>query len=153
VNAKKEKLDIRKVFERVVHSVQTTISQNNMDISTDFDDAYEVDFNRSYLESILLNLVTNAVKYSSPERSPQVRVRTEKVNDGVKLYFSDNGLGIDLVRYKDRIFGLYQRFHDHADSKGLGLYIVNSQVRVMGGEIDVESEVDKGTTFIISFKN
>jgi PAS domain S-box-containing protein len=153
VNAKKEKLDIRKVFERVVHSVQTTISQNNMDISTDFDDAFEVDFNRSYLESILLNLVTNAVKYSSPERSPQVRVRTEKVNDGVKLYFSDNGLGIDLVRYKDRIFGLYQRFHDHADSKGLGLYIVNSQVRVMGGEIDVESEVDKGTTFIISFKN
>jgi signal transduction histidine kinase len=61
-------------------------------------------------------------------------------------------LGIDLERYGDRLFGLYQRFHEHADSKGLGLYIVNSQVRAMGGYIEVESEVNKGTTFIITFK-
>jgi signal transduction histidine kinase len=153
VNAKKEELDIRKIFERVIHSVQNVIEQNNITINTDFDNAYEVLFNRSYLESILLNLVTNAVKYSSPKRPPAINVRTEKTDNGVILYFSDNGLGIDLRRYKDRIFGLYQRFHDHADSKGLGLYIVNSQIRVMGGEIDVESEVDKGTTFIITFKN
>jgi PAS domain S-box-containing protein len=153
VNAKKEKLDIRTTFERVIHSVQNNVEQNHMTINYDFDSANEVEFNRSYLESILLNLVTNAVKYSSPKRKPEINVRTEKIEGGVKLYFSDNGLGIDLVRYKDRIFGLYQRFHDHADSKGLGLYIVNSQVRVMGGDIDVESEVDKGTTFIITFKN
>ena len=153
VNAKKENLDIRKTFERVIHSVQNAIEQNNTTVNTEFDDAYEVSFNRSYLESILLNLVTNAVKYSSPKRQSVIKVRTEKYDEGVKLYFSDNGLGIDLQRYKDRIFGLYQRFHDHADSKGLGLYIVSSQIRVMGGEIDVESEVDKGTTFIITFKN
>ena len=153
VNAKKEKLDIRKIFERVVHSVQNAIEQKNAIITADFDNAYEVLFNRTYLESILLNLVTNAVKYSSPKRTPEIKIKTEKILDGVTLFFSDNGLGIDLERYKDRIFGLYQRFHDHADSKGLGLYIVNSQIRVMGGEIDVESEVDKGTTFIITFKN
>lgn len=153
VNSKKEKLDVRKVFEKVLHSVQTTIEQKHTTIIADFDNAYEVLFNKSYLESILLNLVTNAVKYSSPKRAPEIKVRTENTADGVRLYFSDNGLGIDLERYKDRIFGLYQRFHDHADSKGLGLYIVNSQIRVMGGEIDVESEVDKGTTFIITFKN
>jgi PAS domain S-box-containing protein len=153
VNAKKERLDIRRIFERVVSSIQTTIDSNNLIITTDFDNSYEVDFNRTYLESILLNLLTNAVKYSSPKRPPEVKLVTRKFKDGIKLYFSDNGLGIDLTRYKDRIFGLYQRFHDHADSKGLGLYIVNSQIRVMGGEIDVESEVDKGTTFIITFKN
>jgi signal transduction histidine kinase len=153
VNAKKERLDIRRIFERVISSIQTTIESSNIAVTTDFDDAYEVDFNRTYLESILLNLLTNAVKYSSPKRRPQVKVTTRKMQDGIKLYFSDNGLGIDLTRYKDRIFGLYQRFHDHADSKGLGLYIVNSQIRVMGGEIDIESEVDKGTTFIITFKN
>jgi len=82
-----------------------------------------------------------------------VKIYSRKTIDGVKLFFEDNGLGIDMKRNKDRIFGLYQRFHDHADSKGLGLYIVNSQIRVMGGEIEVESEVDKGTTFIITFKN
>ena len=58
-----------------------------------------------------------------------------------------------MERHKHKIFGLYQRFHDHADSKGLGLYIVNSQIRVMGGEIEVASEVDKGSTFIVTFKN
>ncbi|GEO08399.1 ATP-binding protein [Segetibacter aerophilus] len=153
VNAKKEELDIRKVFERVLHSVQTAIEKKQTTVITDFDEAYEVLFNKTYLESILLNLVTNAVKYSSPDRPLEIKVRTKKTADEVILYFSDNGLGIDLHRYKDRIFGLYQRFHDHADSKGLGLYIVNSQIRVMGGEINVESEVDKGTTFIITFKN
>lgn len=152
-DSKKEKLDLRKTFEKVLQSVQNVIDQKNMTIATDFDHAYEVEFNRTYLESILLNLVTNSVKYSSPKRDPKVKIRTEKTDGAVKLYFADNGLGIDLQRNKDRIFGLYQRFHDNDDSKGLGLYMVNSQVRVMGGCIDVESEVDKGTTFIITFKN
>lgn len=152
-DSKKEKLDLRKTFEKVVQSVQTTIDQKNVNIATDFDHAYEVEFNRTYLESILLNLVTNAVKYSSPKREPKVKIKTVNADGGIKLYFSDNGLGIDLQRNKDKIFGLYQRFHDHADSKGLGLYMVHSQIRAMGGAIDVESEVDKGTTFIITFKN
>lgn len=152
-DSKKEKLDLKKTFEKIVHSVQTAIDQKSMSITADFDHANEVEFNRTYLESVLLNLVTNAVKYSSPKREPEVKIKTVKIDGGVKLYFSDNGLGIDMQRNKDRIFGLYQRFHDHADSKGLGLYMVSSQIRVMGGAIDVESEVDKGTTFIITFKN
>jgi PAS domain S-box-containing protein len=153
VNAKKEQLDIRKIIERVLSSMQTTIDSSEMTVKVELDNAYTIDFNRTYLESILLNLLTNAIKYSSPKRKPQVTISSTKTADGVQLFFADNGLGIDMNRYKDRIFGLYQRFHDHADSKGLGLYIVNSQIRVMGGEIDVESEVDKGTTFIITFKN
>ena len=126
---------------------------NRRDIEQDFKEAETVEFNKSYLESILLNLLTNAIKYSSPNRKPSIRVYTKKTKGAVQLYFADNGLGIDLERHKDKIFGLYQRFHDHADSKGLGLYMVNSQIRVMGGEIEVESEVNKGTTFIITFKN
>lgn len=154
VNAKKERLDIKKIFDRVISSIQTTLDTSDVTVDANFDEAYEVDFNRTYLESILLNLLTNAVKYKSPKRKPEIHIYTKTGRDNsVKLYFADNGLGIDLKRYKDRIFGLYQRFHDHADSKGLGLYIVNSQIRVMGGEIEVESEVDKGTTFIITFKN
>jgi PAS domain S-box-containing protein len=153
VNAKKERLDIRRILERVLSSMQTTIDSSEMRVNLLLDEAFTIDFNRTYLESILLNLLTNAIKYRSPKRKPEVTISTREASDGVQLLFSDNGLGIDMKRYKDRIFGLYQRFHDHADSKGLGLYIVNSQIRVMGGEIDVESEVDKGTTFIITFKN
>lgn len=153
VNTKRETLSIPQTLDRVISSVQNTIDNFHAEIHQNFQDFDNVEFNKSYLESILLNLLTNALKYSSPDRKPVIRVYTKKEHDVTKLYFSDNGLGIDMERHKHKIFGLYQRFHDHADSKGLGLYIVNSQIRVMGGEIEVASEVDKGSTFIVTFKN
>ena len=153
VNINKEPLEIRKSFEKVLHSIKNHLEETETTFSIDLDHANTVNFNNTYLESILLNLLTNAVKYRSPERKPHISLYSEKINGGVRLYFTDNGLGMDLRRYKERVFGLYQRFHNHADSKGLGLYIVKSQIGVMGGEIDVQSEVDKGTTFIITFKN
>jgi PAS domain S-box-containing protein len=152
VNAKKETIDIRESFKRVTKSIQNSIDEFDVQIKTSFKDVREIEFNSSYMESILLNLLTNAIKYRSPDRKALINVYTTTENDITKLYFSDNGLGIDLARYGDRLFGLYQRFHDHADSKGLGLYIVNSQVRAMGANIEIVSEVNKGTTFIISFK-
>jgi PAS domain S-box-containing protein len=153
VNAGKEILNIEKVLDRVTNSIRSTIEKHELDLQVDVSHADEILFNHTYLESIFLNLLTNAIKYRSPNRKPKVIINSQKVDNGVRLYFRDNGLGIDLDRYGDRIFGLYQRFHDHADSKGLGLYIVNSQIRVMGGEIAIESQVNKGTTFILSFKN
>jgi signal transduction histidine kinase len=80
-------------------------------------------------------------------------VSSKEVNNMIVLTFKDNGIGIDLERNRDKIFGLYQRFHNYSDSKGLGLYLVKSQVESMGGTISVESEVDKGTTFTIIFKS
>jgi signal transduction histidine kinase len=152
VNAKRETLDIRESFKRVKRSIQNTIDEFDVQIKTNFKEVQEIEFNNSYMESILLNLLTNAIKYRSPDHAPVINIYTKQEDDFIKLYFTDNGLGIDLDRYGDRLFGLYQRFHDHADSKGLGLYIVNSQVRAMGGNIEVISEVNKGTTFIITFK-
>jgi signal transduction histidine kinase len=70
----------------------------------------------------------------------------------VILKFKDNGIGIDIEKYKDKLFKLYQRFHDNPDGKGLGLYLVKSQLEVLGGSIAVESEVGKGTTFIMKFR-
>jgi signal transduction histidine kinase/FixJ family two-component response regulator len=111
-------------------------------------------FNTAYLESILTNLFSNAIKYRSPDRSLQIVVFTKlQPNGDVVLSIKDNGLGIDLKMHKDNIFGLYQRFHTNSDSVGLGLFIVKSQINALGGSIEVESEVDKGTTFIITFKN
>jgi signal transduction histidine kinase len=97
-------------------------------------------------------LITNAFKYQSPERNLELKIFTKETKGFLQLYFSDNGLGINLQRHGDKIFGLYQRFHHHPDSKGLGLYIINSQVRALGGMIDVQSEEGVGTTFIVSFK-
>jgi signal transduction histidine kinase len=104
-----------------------------------------------YMESMLLNLVTNAVKYAKPGQAPVIYIST-KIKDGRKqMIFADEGLGFDMDKVKDRIFGINQKFHDHADSKGIGLYLVHSHVVRMGGQIEVASKVNNGTTFTITF--
>jgi signal transduction histidine kinase len=109
--------------------------------------------NKAYIESIILNLLTNSIKYKSENRKLKITVTAEQVDENLYITFKDNGIGIDLERNKDKIFGLYQRFHNYPDSKGLGLYLVKSQVETMGGTISVESEVNKGTLFTLTFKN
>ncbi len=110
-------------------------------------------FNKPYLESILSNLVSNALKYYEPERNLHIDISTIRTEGGdVLMSVKDNGTGIDLNRHHDKIFGLYQRFHTNKDSVGLGLFIVKSQVNALGGEITVESEPGKGTCFKILFK-
>lgn len=119
----------------------------------DFEKAETIFTNKSYFESILLNLMTNSLKYKDEVRKLKIEISSKVKENKTIITFKDNGIGIDLERNKDKIFGLYQRFHDYADSKGLGLYLVKSQVESMGGTISVESEVDKGTSFKITFKN
>ena len=91
------------------------------------------------------------MRYSDPDRKLEIDISSQIVGNETVLIFKDNGVGIDLDRNREKIFGLYQRFHDFPDSKGLGLYLVKSQVLSMGGSISVESELGRGSSFIISF--
>ena len=105
----------------------------------------------AYLESILLNFTTNAIKYRSPDRASYIRFTTKKVNGEILLSIEDNGLGIDLNKYGDKLFGMYNTFHSHKDARGIGLFITKNQIEAMGGHIKVSSTVGKGTTFDILF--
>ena len=98
-------------------------------------------------------MLSNALKYASPHRRLQLDIQSYKVEDGIELIFTDNGIGMDMTVIKERIFGLHQRFHNNADSKGIGLYLVRSQMNAMGGSIDVTSTINVGTTFTLNFKN
>ncbi|WP_394342825.1 sensor histidine kinase [Rufibacter immobilis] len=147
----KEEVNLQEALEKVVLSVENSLMATHAELVTDFSQVPTVYFNAGYLHSILLNLLTNAVKYRSPNRPLRIEVKTVQEGNRQVLYFSDNGLGIDLNRYGERIFGLYQRFHHHKDSKGMGLYIAHSQAKAMGGNLSVTSEVDKGATFILEF--
>ncbi|MDN3676800.1 PAS domain S-box protein [Flavobacterium paronense] len=148
----KEKVLIKDVFENVFNQLSFLISVNKPILKIDLEDVTILDINKSYLESIFLNLLTNAIKYRDPNRQLRVTIATKVVGDELIITFKDNGIGIDLDKNKDKIFGLYQRFHNYPDSKGLGLYLVKSQVESMGGTILVASTVGKGTTFTIVFK-
>jgi signal transduction histidine kinase len=104
------------------------------------------------MRSILYNLVSNAVKYSSPDRLPVIHITTEQLNDEVILTVSDNGLGMNPA-YKHKLFGMFKRLHDHVEGSGIGLYIVKRIIENNGGRIEVETELDVGTTFKVHFVN
>jgi signal transduction histidine kinase len=91
------------------------------------------------------------VKYRSPDRKPQIHVTADIAGTGVELRFADNGLGIDLERYGEKIFGLHKTFHENKEARGVGLFLTKTQIEAMGGSITAESEVDVGTTFVIRF--
>jgi PAS domain S-box-containing protein len=112
-----------------------------------------VNGNLSYLESIVLNLLTNAIKYSDPKKSKKVEITIESDSTWTVLKVADNGLGIDLKRQGRKMFGMYKTFHDHPDARGIGLFITKSQVEAMGGKIEVESEEGIGSTFKVSLKS
>lgn len=147
-----EDVDINEVFENVFNQLGFMISMHKPIMRINLNSAPHLRINKSYLESILLNLLTNAMKYRSQDRKLRINFTSKLKDKHVILTFKDNGIGIDMERHSDKVFGLYQRFHNHADSKGLGLYLVKSQVESMGGTITVESEVNKGTTFTLVFK-
>ncbi|MFL9831008.1 PAS domain-containing protein [Flavobacterium sp. ST-87] len=150
----KESISLKEVFENVFNQVTTQIEIHKPILKLDLEKVSIINTNKAYLESILLNLLTNSLKYKSNDRILKITITARQTDDNtVELNFKDNGIGIDLVKNKDKIFGLYQRFHDYPDSKGLGLYLVKSQVEAMKGTISITSEVDKGTTITLTFKN
>lgn len=139
------------IFDKVIQSLEGELIHRGASVTFDFNEAPKIYYSKSYLESIFQNLLSNALKYSSPKRKPEIRVTTTNVEGGVELRVQDNGLGIDLVRHGDNLFGLHKTFHVHQDAKGVGLFLVKTQVEALGGSITAESEIDKGTTFIICF--
>ena len=147
----KEEVFFREVLETVTDSIQTLIIDSKVQMQTDFESLPAVYFNRSFMESVLLNLITNAIKYAFPGRTPVIELHSWTENDQQYLSVTDNGRGFDMEKVKDRIFGMHQRFHEHTDSKGIGLYLVRHHITSMGGSISVNSEPEKGSSFIINF--
>ena len=152
-NAKIEELSLNDSLKTVSRSINSLIQDSKTTINADFSKLEKINFNKAYLESIFLNLITNSIKYASPGRLPVISIYSQKIDEKNQLIFSDNGLGFDMNLVKDKIFGLHQKFHNHVDSKGIGLYLVYNHINSLGGHISVESEVNVGTKFIITFKN
>lgn len=125
---------------------------HNVSFEEDIPEHILFNYNPAYLESIILNMFSNAIKYRKPEVSPHISVKGYQKNGSIFLEVSDNGLGIDLERHQEKLFGMYNTFHENENSKGIGLFITKNQVESMGGTIEVESEVGVGSTFKIKLK-
>lgn len=148
-----EKVNITRIFKKVCNSFTKEIHTMGIIIHSNFL-CEIIPFNKSYLESVLMNLMSNSVKYCAEHRPLEIEVTTYFDADrNIILKFKDNGMGIDLSKHKDRIFGLNERFHSHVTGSGVGLFITKTQVTSLGGQITVNSEVDKGAVFTVLIKN
>lgn len=139
------------VLTKVKEDMMGEILNSNAWIVADFGECPSINYYKPYLESIVLNLLSNSLKYRHPDRDPEIRFETLLINNKPVLRVKDNGLGIDLSKHGDEMFGLRKVFHGNKNAHGVGLFLTKTQIESMGGKISVESEVENGTTFTIEF--
>ncbi|WP_405575036.1 ATP-binding protein [Winogradskyella sp. Asnod2-B02-A] len=153
-NQLKVEVNFAKTLEQVTTSINQIIDNNKVTINSDFSKVEFIEYIPAYLDSIFLNLLTNAIKYKHKDRDPVINISTTRDytnQDRVVLEISDNGSGIDMDKFGDKVFGMYKTFHYNADARGIGLFITKNQVESLNGEISVKSDLNLGTTFTIKF--
>ncbi|MCF8425187.1 MAG: PAS domain-containing sensor histidine kinase [Bacteroidia bacterium] len=151
---KSDQIGLKECLEKILIGFETQIKEYQASIQHDINEASNLFFPQKYIESILTNLISNALKYKSPNRTPIIKIKTQYQSpSSILLSVSDNGLGIDLVMHKDQIFKIRKVFHKHPDAKGFGLFMIKTQVDAMGGRIWAESQPGIGSTFFVEFIN
>ena len=146
-----ENVDLNDVLKNTNEILSGVILKSGAIVKGDFSKVSAIPYNKVYMESIFLNLVGNAIKYKSETRTPEIFITSEIENKKIKLKFKDNGLGIDLEKHGNKLFGLNKVFHRHPEAKGVGLFMTKTQIEAMGGDISATSAINIGTTFTINF--
>ncbi|PKV49641.1 PAS domain S-box-containing protein [Aquimarina sp. MAR_2010_214] len=146
-------LNLHEAINKAIESVSAIAIETNVVINNIVESDVNILGIPAYLDSILLNFITNGIKYGSEERDSYINLRATIEREFVVLSIEDNGLGIDLKKHQAKLFGMYKTFHNNKEARGIGLFITKNQVEAIGGKIEVESIVNKGTTFKIYMKH
>jgi PAS domain S-box-containing protein len=145
------RINLNEFIEKSKTTLLVQIETTNTKIKNNVNKEMELLVNPAYMDSILLNLLTNAIKYRQENIAPIIELNCYNKADKTIFEIKDNGMGINLEKHGAKLFGMYKTFHGNADATGVGLYITKYQVETMGGIIEVESEVNVGTTFTLTF--
>ncbi|SEB17989.1 PAS domain S-box protein [Pedobacter hartonius] len=148
----KESVILSRLLEEVLTYMPNLIREQKVKFIIDFSAGDELWILKSFMHNIFYNLISNSIKYRQPALDPIIEIKSERSGDKFILIFTDNGIGIDLVKNKGQVFGLYKRFHSHVEGKGMGLFMVKTQIETLGGTISVDSKVDHGTQFRLELK-
>ena len=152
VNERLQPVDLATTLHKIKNMLQPELVKSEAIILHENFKALQLNTISAYMESILYNLISNAIKYRDPDRKSVIELRSEYEGEYLKIQVQDNGLGIDLGKHGTSLFNLYKRLHFHIEGKGLGLYLVKTQINLLGGEIFVESKVNEGTLFTVLIK-
>lgn len=146
-----EVINVKQTTQNIIESIGSLFNKEEITVINEIVPSVHVKALPAYFDSIILNLLTNTIKYKSPNKEAFVRLSTRETQKSIILSIEDNGLGIDLKLYGTKLFGMYKTFHNHKDATGIGLFITKNQIESMGGKIIVESQVGVGTTFHLEF--
>lgn len=152
-NLRKKEVKLNSKIATVKQNLGAELNAHNIKVINTIEDSVKIKVVPAYIESILTNFITNVIKYRSPDRNSFVKLSCSVEENYKVLHIEDNGLGIDLEKYGEKLFGMYKTFHENKDAKGIGLYITKNQIEAMGGKVSVDSKIGKGTTFKIYFND
>lgn len=152
-NVKKEIVSFTELVVDIQISIDNLIRKEEATFVCDFVQEDKILTIKSYMHSIFFNLISNSIKYRQPHVNPVIIIKSVTAGKKIQLFFKDNGLGINVEKKKEQVFGLYKRFHSHVEGKGMGLFMVKTQVEALGGKITIKSEINEGTEFMIEFEN
>lgn len=147
----KSRISLRESMSKACEMLKCDIATSGIHVSSSFDPD-EIDYVAPHIDNFLYNLLSNAIKYRNVQGKSEVKFTSKQVKEGILLTVRDNGIGIDLDRHGNDLFGMYKTFHNHPDSRGIGLYLVRNQLESLGGSIKVDSTPGKGTTFRLFIK-
>lgn len=149
ISDQKEEISLVNLLSDIQLSIQSLIDDSGLSVNVSVQGDDTIYSLKSYLHSIFINLLSNSIKYARPGIAPKIEINIASKGSSFEIRFKDNGLGIDLEKKRSQVFGLYKRFHENIRGKGMGLFMVKTQVETLGGKISIESEVNGGTEFII----
>ncbi|MBC7488446.1 MAG: PAS domain-containing protein [Cytophagaceae bacterium] len=146
----RSEISLSNELQMVKDLLKSQIDFAQAEIQADFQEVKNLYSVRSYIQSIFMNLVSNSIKYKKPTTPAVIRLSSHiESQSTIRIDIEDNGIGLNLEKHNDALYGFYKRFHTHVDGKGLGLHLVKTQVDLLGGKIEVKSKVNEGTTFSI----
>jgi len=151
-NEIKKIIRFSELVEDIKASVKNLIEKENIEIKYNFSAIDEFFTLKPYLYSVFYNLISNSVKYRRQLVPTVIEIKSSMAKNKIELLFTDNGMGIDLEKSGELVFGLYRRFHTNIEGKGMGLFMVKTQVEILGGKISIKSAENKGTEFKIEFE-
>ncbi len=145
-------INLQKVTDEITGEFQHSLQELNGEVVYDFSKLPIIIYVESFISSILKNLISNAIKYRHENRPPKIKITSEKVGEFALISIKDNGTGMDLEKHRKELFQPFQRFTEHEEGTGIGLYIVKNLIEGNGGKIEIDSEPGAGTTFLCYFK-
>lgn len=150
---KSELLDVEKEIKKVLINLDSVILESNAEITVNIIKPFKTEFIAEHFESVLSNLLHNAIKYKQSNQPPRITIEVNYLSDAPFIAITDNGIGFDPIIQKEKIFGMFQRIHDHIEGDGMGLYFVKKTIDKSGGRITVKSKIGQGSTFTVFFNN